>query len=196
MFLKTMHNAIIVWKYATHDDVIKWKHIPRSWPFVRGIHRSPVNYPHKGQWRGALMFSLICVWINGWVNNREAGDFQGMGVLMLKIRRSRDRRIFNMGIPISIRRHLIVGRSPLGLAGGYPLMNNIIMSSLNQPPFWKPNLPKITIHLPPNQNKHQCNWRASLYITDTGSLSAPCIVGAYRQGNSLVHNLFPRWYFL
>ena len=41
------------------DDVIKWKHFPRYWPFVRGIHRSPVNSPHKGQWRGALMFSLI-----------------------------------------------------------------------------------------------------------------------------------------
>ena len=59
---------------VTHDDVIKWKHFPRNWPFVRGIHRSPVNSPHKGQWRGALMFSLICVWINDWVNNREAGD--------------------------------------------------------------------------------------------------------------------------
>ena len=35
--------------------------------FVRGIHRSPVNFPHKGQWRGALMFSLICAWINAWV---------------------------------------------------------------------------------------------------------------------------------
>ena len=59
---------------ATHDDVIKWKHFPRYWLFVRGIHRSPVNSPHKGQWRGALMFSLICTRINGWVNNREAGD--------------------------------------------------------------------------------------------------------------------------
>ena len=59
-----------------HDDVIKWKHFPRNWPFVWGIHRSPVNSPHKGQWRGALMFSLICVWINGWVNNREAGDLR------------------------------------------------------------------------------------------------------------------------
>ena len=48
-----------------HDDVIKWKHFPRYWPFVREIHRSPVNSPHKGQWRGALMFSLICAWING-----------------------------------------------------------------------------------------------------------------------------------
>ena len=43
---------------------------------MRGIHRSPVNSPHKGQWRGALMFSLICVWINDWVNNREAGDLR------------------------------------------------------------------------------------------------------------------------
>ena len=59
-----------------HDDVIKWKHFPRYWPFVRGIHRSPVNSPHKGQWRRAVMFSLICVLINVWVNNREAGDLR------------------------------------------------------------------------------------------------------------------------
>ena len=45
---------------ATQDEVIKWKHFPRYWPPVRGIHRSPVNSPHKGQWRGALKFSLIC----------------------------------------------------------------------------------------------------------------------------------------
>ena len=32
--------------------------------------------PHKGQWRRPLMFSLICVWINGWVNNRETGDLR------------------------------------------------------------------------------------------------------------------------
>ena len=62
--------------FQTHDDVIKWKHFPRNWSFVRGIHWSPVNSPHKGQWRGALMFSLICAWINAWVNNREAGDFR------------------------------------------------------------------------------------------------------------------------
>ena len=61
---------------SVHDDVIKRKHFPRYWPFVRGIHRSPVNSPHKGQWRGALMFSLIYIWINGWVNNREAGDLR------------------------------------------------------------------------------------------------------------------------
>ena len=59
-----------------HDDVIKWKHFPRYWPFVRRIHRSPVNSPQKGQWRGVLMFSLICAWINGWASNREAGDLR------------------------------------------------------------------------------------------------------------------------
>ena len=62
--------------HFVHDDVIKWKHFPRYWPFVRRIHRSPVNSPHKGQWRGALMFSLMCARINNWVNNREAGDLR------------------------------------------------------------------------------------------------------------------------
>ena len=60
----------------THHDVIKWNHFPRYRPFVRGIHRSPVNSPHKGQWRGAVMFSLICARINAWVNNQEAGDLR------------------------------------------------------------------------------------------------------------------------
>ena len=36
----------------------------------------PVNSPHKGQWRGALMFILTCTRINDWVNNREAGDLR------------------------------------------------------------------------------------------------------------------------
>ena len=61
---------------SAHDDVIKWKHFPRYWPFVRGIHRSPANSPHKGQWRRVLMFSLICARINGSVNNRKAGDLR------------------------------------------------------------------------------------------------------------------------
>ena len=78
----TPPQAIMRWEYrwlcygneVLHDDVIKWKHFRRYWLFVRGIHRSPVNSPHKGQWRGDLMFSLICTWINGWINNREADD--------------------------------------------------------------------------------------------------------------------------
>ena len=54
---------------VNHDDIIKWKHFPRYGPFVR----ESVNSPHKGQSRGALMFSLICAWINGCVNHRGAG---------------------------------------------------------------------------------------------------------------------------
>ena len=77
-YIITLNITDVLWSsyQNLHDDVIKWKHFPRNWPFVRGIHRSLVNSPHKGQWRGALMFSLICVWINGWVNNREAGDLR------------------------------------------------------------------------------------------------------------------------
>ena len=68
-----------------HDDVIKWKPFPRYWPFVRGIHRSPVNSPHKGQWRGALMFSLICVWINSWINKVRLVIWEAIGLIMMSL---------------------------------------------------------------------------------------------------------------
>ena len=70
---------------SNHDDVIKWKHFPLYWPFVRGIHRSPVNSPHKGQWRGAFVFSLICAWTNGWVNNRGAGGLDAIALIMTSL---------------------------------------------------------------------------------------------------------------
>ena len=80
MTFKTRSRIIVnadnrYWRHL-HDDAIKWKHFPRYWPFVQGIPRSPVNSPHNGQWREALMFSLICAEINGWVNNRKAGDLR------------------------------------------------------------------------------------------------------------------------
>ena len=74
--LREYDPAIWSCSKVIHDDVIKWNHFPRYWPFVRGIHRSPVNSPHKGQWRGALKVSLICPRKNGWVNNGEAGDLR------------------------------------------------------------------------------------------------------------------------
>ena len=62
-------------KWLTHDDVIKWKHfVSRYWPCVRGNHRSPVDSPHKGQWRRALMVALILT--SGWANNWDAGDLR------------------------------------------------------------------------------------------------------------------------
>ena len=66
------HDCKLVWAQSW------WRHqnFLRYWAFLRGIHRSPVNSPHKGQWHGALLFSSICAWIYGWVNNREAGDLR------------------------------------------------------------------------------------------------------------------------
>ena len=80
MYNRTMisrgFNNVFVY-FCHHDDVIKWKKsFPRYWPFVRGIQRSPVNSPHKGQWHGVLMVSLISAWLNGWVNNDESGDLR------------------------------------------------------------------------------------------------------------------------
>ena len=75
-------NCILLHKYKLTNPlrVTWWRHQMETFSallyFFRGISRSPVNSPYKGQWRGALMFSLICVWINDWVNNRKAGDLR------------------------------------------------------------------------------------------------------------------------
>ena len=69
-------TATLLHPRKQHDDVIKWIHFPHYLPFVQGIHRSPVNSPHNGQWRGALMYSLIRAWIYGWINNRKASDLR------------------------------------------------------------------------------------------------------------------------
>ena len=51
-----------------------WRHQMKTFSALLALCAgSPVNSPHKGQWRGALMFSLICAWINNWLNNRKAG---------------------------------------------------------------------------------------------------------------------------
>ena len=83
---RTMPWLLMLWSIAYiyhhlysvryHDDVIKWNHFLCHWPFVRRIHRSPVKSPHKGQWRGALVFSVILAWTNGWINTRYAGDLR------------------------------------------------------------------------------------------------------------------------
>ena len=58
------------------DDVIKWKHFPRYWPFLRGNHRPPVDSPQTDQWGGALMSSLICAWTHCWANIGDAGNIR------------------------------------------------------------------------------------------------------------------------
>ena len=71
-----------VWKWAYMEllNIAWWRHqmetVSALLAICAGNSPVPVNSPHKGQWRGASMFSLICVWINGWVNNREANDLR------------------------------------------------------------------------------------------------------------------------
>ena len=74
IILTSVDKSDLCQAWPQYDDVIKWRHFPRYWSFVRGIHRSPVNSPQKGQWRVALMFLWSVPWINSWVNNREAVD--------------------------------------------------------------------------------------------------------------------------
>ena len=61
--IQALYKEFLKWLYYSHlgymhDDVIKWKHFPRYWPFVRGIHRSPIFFylrPNKKlskQWWG------------------------------------------------------------------------------------------------------------------------------------------------
>ena len=65
---------------SASPDISWWRHQMEIFSALLAICAGnspvPVNSPHKGQWRGALMFSLICVWTNGSVNNREAGDLR------------------------------------------------------------------------------------------------------------------------
>ena len=71
----TLHYWYMVRRVHQHDDVIKWKHFHCYWPFVRETIRLHAT-GHKGQWRGALVFSLICAWTNNWANNRDVGDLR------------------------------------------------------------------------------------------------------------------------
>ena len=68
-----IYNTYYIW---FHRDVIKCKHFPRYWPFVGGIHGWPMDSPHKGQCRGAFMFSLNCAWKSCSANNRDDCDLR------------------------------------------------------------------------------------------------------------------------
>ena len=84
-----IHPAITQWPLPAHHMVLisyMWRHQMEIFSalLVLSAGNSPVNSPHKGQWRGALVFPLICTWINGWVNNREAGDLRHHRVTVMK----------------------------------------------------------------------------------------------------------------
>ena len=113
MVRASFKNTVGCKPVSTYDDVIKWKHFPSHWSFALEIHWSPVNSPHKGQWRGALMLSLICAWINGWVKNLEAGDLSHLAHFDVSVMRE---QIFIIRLHLSA--HIYTDS----------LMNNIMMN--------------------------------------------------------------------
>ena len=78
-FRRTSREVDLRWMPRNTVDSL-WRHQMETFSALLAICAGnsplPVNSPHKGQWRGALMFTLICAPINGWVNNREAGDLR------------------------------------------------------------------------------------------------------------------------
>ena len=79
-----MTTECVVWYHDNVSGITElvspwWRHQMETFSALLalwGIHWSPVNFPHKGQWCRALMYSLICAWINSWVNNGKAGDLR------------------------------------------------------------------------------------------------------------------------
>ena len=76
VFCRDLHDDITIWKRFSHMMASPNGNISPLLTLWEGIHRSPMDSPHDGQWRGALMFSLTWPWTNGWANNRYGGDLR------------------------------------------------------------------------------------------------------------------------
>ena len=78
----TYYSAYISFHHVVYNDKgsgLPWRrHQTETFPALLALcaGNSPVNSPHKGHWRGALMFYLICAWIIGWECNHQAGDLR------------------------------------------------------------------------------------------------------------------------
>ena len=70
----------ISWDFSLRWISARWRHQMKIFSALLAFcaGNSPVTgeFPHKSQWHGALMFSLIGAWMDDWVNNYEAGDLR------------------------------------------------------------------------------------------------------------------------
>ena len=68
------HQASVSW------SVSWWRHQMEPFFMLLAlcVGNPPVigGFPSQSQWCEALMFSLICAWINGWANNLNASDLR------------------------------------------------------------------------------------------------------------------------
>ena len=174
--------AILSHELDRHDDVIKWKHFPRYWSFVRRIHRSPVNSPHKGQWRGASMFSLICAWINGWVNNHVCCDLW------------RRRAHYNVTVKTTSTWYYTTDIShnmyPVGLCiiGDFRIWLNALIKCHNDSGLsnqWR-HMYAMASQITDNSNRYYCSLRGVHPLQGSSNVESVCMpwhrrVGTYRH---------------
>ena len=110
------------------------------------------EFPHKGQWRGALIFSLICAWTNGWVNNRYVGDLR------------RHRVHYDATVMFAASLTLSEGNPPVtaNSTGKEPVMGTWVFSLLSTSTnFWK-KPSRVTYDLTPPYG--HCNYLPYIYI--------------------------------
>ena len=98
---------------------------------MRGIQRSPVDSPHKGQCGGALRFCLTCAWTNGWANNRNAGDLK-------RHRTHYDVTVMKPSVCIFCRFSIPIGQRKC-------IRNTVVFFSIHREPWYWPSYPQLSL---------------------------------------------------
>ena len=136
---------------VSHDDVIKWEHFPRYWPLVRGIHRDRWIPRTKASDAELWCFSLICAWINDWVNNREAGDLKrhlGHYDVMVMFNCWAVMRVLDNG-SINSTEWLLNSKSCIAYSSTSPVMGPWLLPSVRYTKSWPLSERKLTLWCQP-----------------------------------------------
>ena len=131
-----------------HDDVIKWKHLPRYWPFVRGIHQSRWIPHTKASDAELWWFLWSAVRINGWVNKREAGDLRRhhghYDVIVMAVENNFDSRWYDLSQSFNFPNGEFVHYCSLQDADRYPVPLTISIVFIHSLPNNSQSLVKLT----------------------------------------------------
>ena len=171
--------------YCRSNAFTWWRHQMETFSALLALYAGnspvPVNSPHKGQWRGALMFSLIYVWINGWVNNREVGD----------LRRHRGHYdVIEMTLSSSFTASPNSFRYLLGVSYSYPYPDGVYT------PAWSVHSKATLLPLPPHSEYHRrtlgCHSPIEIHSNATSSaLQMECTLHCHSYNLVFVHAYTP-----
>ena len=89
-----------------NGDVMAWKSFLHNWPFERGIHRWPVDSPHKGSVMQSFWI-IICVSRTKLLNKQSSCQWQWFETPYFNSSRTSDRHI---------SLNYAINRSDIGLA--------------------------------------------------------------------------------